>query len=317
MFGYQSPSNWTGRVDTEDGQAGLRWHQVVNLLDFNAPLPKAEGYCLLGFACDEGVRRNQGRTGAAQGPARLREWAGSLPKTNVPLFDAGDVFLQIESETPQAEFDQAHELLALKTRDLLQVGYFPILLGGGHDIAFGHYVGYSQAGFFPAIINLDAHFDLRKPAPLPTSGTPFYQIAQLCRSHSRPFRYFCAGIQKQANTQALFDTAERLSVGYSYTLDKQLLSQYLPKGSQVLLSLDLDVMNLPGVSASNPLGFSLKEVIAFMDWIRSTYEVVGFEIAELNPRFDADNLTAKSAAWLLWEFVSKPYSLETLNMKLS
>ena len=59
---------WNGRVDTGEGDRARRWHQVVRPLD-DGTLP---GIALLGFACDEGVARNQGRIGAAEGPAVLR-----------------------------------------------------------------------------------------------------------------------------------------------------------------------------------------------------------------------------------------------------
>jgi formiminoglutamase (EC 3.5.3.8) len=36
-------------------------------------IPDAQGIALLGFVCDEGVRRNQGRTGAAEGPQAIRQ----------------------------------------------------------------------------------------------------------------------------------------------------------------------------------------------------------------------------------------------------
>jgi formiminoglutamase len=71
---------WTGRVDGEEGPRALRWHQAVRaLLDGAAP-----GTALLGFACDAGVARNHGRTGAAEGPARSAgpwpTWPGIGPR---------------------------------------------------------------------------------------------------------------------------------------------------------------------------------------------------------------------------------------------
>ena len=47
-------SVWTGRVDEADGPRALRWHQMVQPLAADSP----PGIVLIGFACDEGVRRN-------------------------------------------------------------------------------------------------------------------------------------------------------------------------------------------------------------------------------------------------------------------
>ena len=90
---YYQPPNldlWMGRADSSTPE---RWHQAMQLLPLDAEefLPEA-GFALLGFACDEGVRRNKGRTGAAEAPATIRKALGSMAITTpTPLFDAGDV----------------------------------------------------------------------------------------------------------------------------------------------------------------------------------------------------------------------------------
>ncbi len=57
---------WQGRIDPEDGDRGLRLHQTINAYDPNAA--QQPGIVIYGFACDEGVARNQGRLGAALAP---------------------------------------------------------------------------------------------------------------------------------------------------------------------------------------------------------------------------------------------------------
>ena len=68
---HHAPSPWTGRHDNEETAAPerlARWHHRV--LPWH---PQAQGgVVLIGFAVDEGVRRNQGRTGAASGAAAVR-----------------------------------------------------------------------------------------------------------------------------------------------------------------------------------------------------------------------------------------------------
>ena len=98
------PQPWTGRIDG-DGPEHARWHSTIQPLHMHdapgtvAPgstlppgsgAPGAEepglvepgvvepGTVLLGFASDEGVRRNQGRVGAAEGPQKLREMLASM-----------------------------------------------------------------------------------------------------------------------------------------------------------------------------------------------------------------------------------------------
>ncbi len=298
---YRQATPWSGRVDAIDGKAGNRWHQVMNYLDLSEPLQSGWGYAFLGFVCDEGVRLNQGRTGAAQGPAALRRAMSNLPShQNFPLYDAGDVICY-EGELPLAQ-----QFLAQKVAQLLNSEYFPILLGGGHETAFGHYLGHALLGSFPAIINLDAHFDLRLDEQGANSGTPFYQIYRLCLNHDRPFRYYCMGVEPLANTPALYQRAKALGVRFSHSPDTDMISEFLPAGVSVFLSLDLDVIGsafAPGVSAPNPFGLKPEEVKDFLLWVRQRYYVVGLEVVELNPTFDVDERTAKLAAWLIASFM--------------
>lgn len=52
---------WQGRNDLAESPEALRLFQVVGQQDEPRPV------VLLGFACDEGVKRNHGRIGAAVG----------------------------------------------------------------------------------------------------------------------------------------------------------------------------------------------------------------------------------------------------------
>ena len=65
-------SVWQGRIDAAEGALARRWHQVMRPL---ADDTDASAVVLIGFACDAGVARNQGRTGAAGGPAAIRQHA--------------------------------------------------------------------------------------------------------------------------------------------------------------------------------------------------------------------------------------------------
>ena len=64
---YQPPNEeiWTGRTTTNEHDY---WYQVVEMLDLNkAELPPAD-IAFIGYQCEEGVRLNQGRLGAKEGP---------------------------------------------------------------------------------------------------------------------------------------------------------------------------------------------------------------------------------------------------------
>ena len=63
---------WQGRDDSAEAANALRLFQTIVRAERFEPEKLAGEIALLGFACDEGVRRNKGRTGAEMGPETLR-----------------------------------------------------------------------------------------------------------------------------------------------------------------------------------------------------------------------------------------------------
>ncbi|AUH67193.1 hypothetical protein GSI01S_19_00410 [Gordonia sihwensis NBRC 108236] len=88
-----TPEPWSGR-DDGPGAGHVRWHHVVRPLVADDP-PAADSPApttIVGFASDEGVRRNKGRTGAATGPGALRRALAPMALSGpISVFDAGDV----------------------------------------------------------------------------------------------------------------------------------------------------------------------------------------------------------------------------------
>lgn len=322
---YESPKkeNWHGRIDAADGSSGLRWHQVVRVLNLSEPVriladDNKKKIAFLGFCSDEGVRRNQGRTGAVKGPAAIRIALSNLAvhfiEEEIQLFDAGDVICT------QGNLEGAQEQLALKVGLLLKNNIFPIVLGGGHEVVYGHYKGInsylSELGEKKAaIINFDAHFDLREATKEATSGTPFRQILEENEDFQRNFPYLCMGIQEASNTQVLFETADRNQVQYILAenirygnidrLSSQ-VSDFIKAHNTVYLTVDLDVFAspfAPGVSAPALNGVFPDVIIKLIRHILGSNKVISMDIAELNPDMDIDNRTAKLAATILYEVV--------------
>ncbi|HWP20916.1 MAG TPA: formimidoylglutamase [Burkholderiaceae bacterium] len=301
---------WQGRVDAADGAAGHRWHQIVR--PWQPGLPA--GVALLGLASDEGVRRNQGRAGAAEGPDALRRALAPLPAgEGLDLLDAGTVVCAEEQlEAAQADY-------AARAACLLQEGHLVIGLGGGHEIAWASYQALvadlrQRPSQRLAIVNFDAHFDLRAD-PRPTSGTPFLQALQHARQHHLPVDYRVLGISRTANTRALFDAAS--AWGVQWTVDEEMtllhldrlqreLAGWLRGYDAVYLSLCLDVLPAsvaPGVSAPAARGVPQEVLEPLVQTVAGCGLLRLADVAELCPRLDADQRTARTAARLLWQVV--------------
>lgn len=320
---YVPPTNehWQGRSDTPDRGA---FFKVVQLLDLTHPIQHTapindhqsiqNAFAFLGFACDEGVKRNEGRPGAVKGPTAIRTAVAKMPVhiNNFICYDAGDIICQ------NGNLEEAQAALAEATAMLLQNSITPIVLGGGHELAWGHYQGIHQA--FPkddvSIVNFDAHFDMRPVIDnRSTSGTPFYQIATLLKKEERPFYYNCIGIQATGNTNTLYDIAEEHNTSWLTAEDllpdnqkkcEAFINRIIFYKKFVYLSLCLDIFNAaiaPGVSAPQPMGVTPWQILPSIRKLASSGKVLSYDIAELLPEKDIDQRTAKLAATFIYEMI--------------
>jgi formiminoglutamase len=274
---------------------------------------------LVGFPQDEGVRRNRGRIGAGDGPAVIRHrlyWLtpwDAVHETDLAaldLLDVGDVRCEDDLEESQ-------KALAEVIAAILTAGAVPIVLGGGHETAYGHYLGYVRAGRQVAIINLDAHLDVR---PLLDgrghSGSPFRQALEHPTQPLRGDNYVVLGAQPQAisrehhlyvrNKGGVIHWAEETRDRVEMTFREEYRRLANNNGS-VYVTLDSDVVrqaDVPGVSAPNPLGLSGRAVAGCAAAAGECKAVSSFDLVEINPSVDHDGKSGRWAATVIWHFLS-------------
>ncbi|MDM2928178.1 formimidoylglutamase [Citrobacter sp. Cm046] len=307
MMNWQpaSPALWQGRDDRVESANALRLFQTITLSPAFAPEMYREQIALLGFACDEGVKRNQGRAGAAGAPDALRKALANLAshRGHDRLVDLGNIVAQ----SPDLEGAQQALRSAIQRCQLAEMRTF--VLGGGHETAFAHGAGLLDA--FPrskvGIVNLDTHLDLRH-AEQATSGTPFRQLAELCDEQQREFYYACVGVSRAANTQALWDEALRRGVTVVEDLHchqaQAQIAQFVASVDVIYLTIDLDVLpvwEMPAVSAPAALGVPLATVLGLIEPLCCSGKLQAVDMVEFNPRFDDDGRAARVAARLGWQ----------------
>ncbi|MFT6809931.1 MAG: formiminoglutamase [Saprospiraceae bacterium] len=305
MKNYYPPNSdcWNGRKSEEDAY----WFGNISFEDLSmSNVERNSSISILGYACDEGVRRNQGRVGAVNGPNEIRKSVAKIAwhLNDNKVYDCGNV------NCLNGDMEESQDSLAICVDQILSAGSFPIVLGGGHDVAYGHYNGIrsflnrnDRQGII-GVINFDAHLDLRKVIDIGNSGTPFYQIAQDATARGKQLHYLPIGIQIEANTARHFNTAIELGVDY-IAIDDLSESYYSKidsfiKSCDVLyITIDMDVFSsayAPGVSAQSPMGSSPKMILSIFKHIMASRKVVSMDIAEMNPLYDRDGLTAKLAS---------------------
>ena len=296
---------YSGRVSKLENQY---WHQeilVSHIEDLKNNNPTNIG--IIGYVCDEGVKRNQGRIGAQKGPKSVRNKLGKLPIhfKNKKITDFGDVICIDEN------LEDCQKALSKTVSTLITNKILPIAIGGGHDIAYGNFNGIKEAvknvsNNKIGIINFDAHFDLRAVDKLPNSGTPFNQIL----TENNDVNYFAIGIQQQSNSRELFEIASKKKVSYVLNFDcetfsedlKSNLNAFIKEVDYLYITIDMDGFSsayAPGVSAPSSLGFTPNFIYKVLTFVFQSKKVISCDIAELNPNFDADESTAGLTARLV------------------
>lgn len=310
------PVTWQGRADVPANACFFQHMRLLNLLAQHPEKSSQVSFGIIGFKCDEGVQRDLGRVGAIEGPTAIRQRLAKLPvqNPNIRLYDVGNITcLDHDMELSQAALA---EVVAI----LLESNVHPIVLGGGHEVAWGHYQGIAKT--FPrdkrlGIINFDAHFDLHPmhPTHRGSAMTAFYQIAEAHETDQRHFDYNCIGIQHAGNIRSSFDAARQMDV-------KMILADELHQGltekcidfvdriidqnDGIYLSLSLDVFSpafAPGVSTIQPLGLYPWHLIPLLRQLAASGKMKSYDICEHVPRYDIDHRTAKLAATLIYEII--------------
>ncbi len=298
---------WSGRIDSNDPDS-LRWHQVVKAIVYEEVPLFDDKWILIGFSGDEGVRRNNGRVGAKNGPESIRKAASSLPipRPDFVIPDLGDFVAETDLQNDQNELSEVISgIHSTRNRS--------ILIGGGHEITYPHFKGLKKA--YPdkriGILNIDAHYDLRAVDTEigPTSGTGFYQILREYPDTG----YLILGVNDASNTQVLKERARQCGVRKLTLFDMEIMPIEDILYQVRLFAQEYDILYLtvcmdafsaayaPGVSA--PAAFGLTPDARFFSIFREIHrlnKIQAFDIAEVNPNFDLDSRTSRLAAQLLY-----------------
>jgi formiminoglutamase/agmatinase len=231
-----------------------------------------------------------GRKGARLGPDSIR---GQLRKLKPPFplrwLDLGNAAMP---DDVVAAGDAASGAM----RAALDTGALPIALGGDHSLTFGLARAVREALGPIAMLNLDAHLDVREADP-PNSGTSFRRLVE---GKVVPGEWIAeVGVRPFANSTRYREWARRAGIH----VHEHLTLPEVPPGARGLyVSLDVDVLDetaAPGVSAPTPGGPTTRELLAFLDEVSRRLPVVAMDVVETCPPLDVDGRTARAAAWAI------------------
>jgi arginase len=217
------------------------------------------------------------------------------------------------------------------------LGTVPLVLGGDHSISIptvssvvGHLRKSLKTDATIGLIWVDAHPDLETPGPDSTNDLNAMSAAHLLnlgvkdlrtlhgfapKIRSEHLRYIGLRDVVQEEKQAIHDMnityytmsdIERLGI---VEVCDEVFGYMNEKTDAFVLSFDIDAIDplvVPGVDYPQPGGLTLREAMVIMEFGNRSQKLALFEIVEVNPTKDSDDITSKIAVRLIHRIICGP-----------
>lgn len=295
---------------------------------------------IIGVPMDLGASRR----GVDMGPSAVRytDLRERLVRLGHDVDDIGNVTVPLREDAARGAQRGARYLgaitdvcasVAARTREALDAGRMPIVLGGDHALAAGSIAGAAAhlrtKGHRLGAMWIDAHGDLNTPATSKSGNVHGMPLAALL-GFGDAAMVGLAGDSPALRTSDLalvglrdLDAAERthikrwkLSAFTMRALDERGVRHVLEDAITVAtrdtaglwVSFDMDVIDpeeAPGVGTAVPGGMTYREAHLAMEMLADTGKLIGLDMVEVNPVLDERNRTAEIACELICSALGK------------
>jgi len=224
-----------------------------------------------------------------------------------PLFDGRPVSCTDAGDVPTTMHDNAgnRARIETKTREILAPGAVPIMLGGDDSVVIPFLAGF--ADHEPVwILQIDAHIDWRDEL----HGERFGYSSPMRRASEMP--HVAGMVQvglRSVGSARLTEIEAARRYGSRFVTAREVHTQsaeaalrHIPEGARVVVTLDCDGLDpaiMPGVAARTPGGLTYMQAIDLIAVLGKRAKIAGFDLVELYPPADIDNLSALTAARIL------------------
>lgn len=286
-------------------------------------------YILIGLPEDIGVFANYGKSGTCNAwSATLKillniQSNNLLPANRIAIlghlnFDAYIVQLSALQQKRKKDIKIARVLVGEIDKfvsslisTIVKAGKIPIIIGGGHNNAYGNIKGTSLALNAPInAVNFDAHSDFRAKEGRHSGNGFSYAFSEGFLN-----KYFIFGLHENYTSKNIFKELEKLKQVDYNTFEALEIRKELKFNSQMKAALEFVSTNPFGVeidcdaienipsSAQTPSGFSLNKARRFVHYFGSHEYATYLHICEAAPTKKTQTQVGKLITYLITDFI--------------
>ncbi len=272
-------------------------------------------FVVMGIPFDSGASF---RTGQRFGPQAIRDFSILLrpynPEQDINVFDYVSGVDYGDVAVVPGYIKETYEKIVEGLTPVLERGIIPISLGGDHSIVLGELRAVANQYGPVALIHFDAHSDTWDSyfGQKYNHGTPFRRAAEeglieVSKSIQVGMRGSLYGPEDLADARNLgfevYSTNQFKKLGVEQTL--KIIKQRAGSGP-TFLSFDIDFLDpiyAPGTGTPEVSGVSIDDALKLVRGL-TDIDFVGFDLVEVLPSYDHGQITAMSAANIVYEFIT-------------
>ncbi len=249
---------------------------------------------IVGFPIDQGTENK----GTKDAPIEIRKafdnFYFSENAKESKIYDVSDV---VEEEN----FEKTMEKIEEKISELVKYNKPILSIGGNHSITAPIVKAFSKEYDNFGIVFIDAHPDCQK------NYFPFGDVVTKIVEMKIPI--VMIGIRNWSKDEYNFLIENKIPFlqAKDFTIEKaiELAKKNLP--NKVYISFDIDFVDAafaPGTGCIEPGGISSRNSLNLLYIIGRNFDIIGFDLVEINPSKDINNLTTNLAAKIIFEVAS-------------
>ena len=286
-------------------------------------------YVIFGIKEDIGVYANLGQTGTYKAweatlKVLLNIQSNSFTKAKRVLIlghleyaEQREILLALDT-SKKKELNKVRKFVEIIDKDvtnivtsIVKAGKIPIVIGGGHNNAYGNIKGCALATNERInVVNFDAHSDFRSEEGRHSGNGFSYAFAEGFLKN-----YFIFGLHENYTSNKLFNTLKKIKNLKYNTYEGVEVRNELDFKSEIKIALDhvankkfgieIDcdaIKNIPS-SAMTPSGFSVKKARQFVNFFGSHENATYLHICEAAPNKKTETKVGKLITYLITDFI--------------